>query len=268
MGTPLIAGRDFNERDTISSPAVAIVNRKFAAKFLGGANPVGRQFRILGRPGEAQPIYQVIGLVADSKYQSMQADFLPVIFVAEAQNKEPETALNVIVSSSLPLGSVMSQLRRTVLGVNGGLSLEFRVFETQIRDSLLRERMIAALSGFFGFLALTLAAVGLYGVISYGVTRRRGEIGIRVALGSSRNRVVRLVLREGFILVLIGVAAGSVLALAAARTAKSLVYGIQANDPAVIELAIVLLLAIAALASFVPAMRAARLEPMAALREE
>jgi predicted permease len=268
MGTPLIAGRDFDERDTVSSPAVAIVNRKFAAKFLGGANPVGRQFRIVGRPGEAQPIYQIVGLVADSKYQSMRDDFVPVVFVAQMQDREPGTGLSVIVRSSLPLGSVMGELRRTILGVNGGLSMDFRVFHTQIRESLLRERMIAALSGFFGVLALVLAAVGLYGVISYGVTRRRGEIGIRIALGSSRNRVVRLVLRESFVLVLIGVAAGSALALAAARTAKSLVYGIQATDPAVMELAVALLIAIAAAACFVPALRAARLEPMAALREE
>jgi putative ABC transport system permease protein len=141
-------------------------------------------------------------------------------------------------------------------------------FQTQFRESLLRERMIAALSGFFGFIALVLAAVGLYGVISYGVTRRRGEIGIRIALGSSRNRVVRLVLREGFVLVLIGVVAGSALALAAARTAKLLVYGVQATGPSVIALAVLLLAAIAALASFVPAVRAARLEPMAALPEE
>jgi ABC-type antimicrobial peptide transport system permease subunit len=268
MGTPLIAGRDFNERDTAASPAVAIVNRKFAAKYLGSANPIGRQFRIIGKPNDVQPIYQIVGLVADSKYQSMRDDFVPVVFVARSQDQDPGAGINLIVRSNLPLGSVMGQLRGTILGANGGLSMEFRVFHTQIRESLLRERMIAALSGFFGFLALVLAAVGLYGVISYGVTRRRGEIGIRIALGSSRNKVVRLVLREGFVLVLIGIVVGSGLALAAARTAKSLVYGIQPTNPAVIEIASILLILIAALASFVPAVRAARLEPMTALREE
>jgi len=268
MGTPLIAGRDFNQRDTAASPAVAIVNRKFAAKYLGGANPIGRQFRIIGNANEVQPIYQIVGLVADSKYQNMRDDFTPVVFVARSQDQEPGMGINLIVRSNLPLGPVMGPLRQTILGTNGGLSMEFRVFHTQIRESLVRERMIAALSGFFGFLALVLAAVGLYGVISYGVTRRRGEIGIRIALGSSRNRVVRLVLREGFALVLIGIVVGSALALAAARTAKSLVYGIQPTSPVVIEIAIVLLILIAALASFVPALRAARLEPMTALREE
>jgi predicted permease len=268
MGTPLIAGRDFNERDTAASPAVAIVNRKFAAKYLGGANPIGRQFRIIGKPNEAQPIYQIIGLVADSKYRNMRDDFTPVIYVARSQDKEPGAGINLIVRSNLPLGPVMGQLRQAILGTNGGLSMEFRVFHTQIRESLLRERMIAALSAFFGFLALVLAAVGLYGVISYGVTRRRSEIGIRIALGSSRNRVVRLVLREGFVLVLIGIAVGCALALATARTAKSLVYGIQPTSPVVIEIAIALLIVIAALASFIPALRAARLEPMSALREE
>jgi predicted permease len=268
MGTPLISGRDFNERDTGASPAVAIVNRKFAAKYLGGANPIGRQFRIIGKPNEVQPIYQIIGLVADSKYQSLRDDFTPVVFVARSQDREAGMGIHLIIRSNLPLGSVMGQLRRTILGTNGGLSMEFRVFHTQVRESLLRERMIAALSGFFGLLALVLAAVGLYGVISYSVTRRRGEIGIRIALGSSRNRVVRLVLREGFVLVLIGIVVGSGLALAAARTAKSLVYGIQPTSPAVIELAIGLLIVVAAMASFLPALRAARLEPMTALREE
>ena len=268
MGTPLIAGRDFNQRDTAGSPAVAIVNRKFAAKYLGGANPIGRQFRIIGNVNEVQPIYQIIGLVADSKYQNMRDDFVPVVFVARSQDREPGMGINLIVRSNLPLGPIMGQLRQTILGTNDGLSMEFRVFHTQIRDSLLRERMIAALSGFFGFLALVLAAVGLYGVISYGVTRRRGEIGIRIALGSSRNRVVRLVLREGFALVLIGIVVGSALALATAGTAKSLVYGIQPTSPLIIEIAILLLIVIAALASFLPALRAARLEPMTALREE
>lgn len=268
MGTPLIAGRDFNERDTAASPAVAIVNRKFAAKYLSGANPIGRQFRIIGRPNEVQPIYQIVGLVADSKYQSMRDDFTPVVFVAQSQDREPGAGINLIMRSNLPLGPVMGQLRRTILDENGSLNMEFHVFHTQVRESLLRERMIAALSGFFGFLALVLAAVGLYGVISYGVTRRRSEIGIRIALGSSRNRVVRLVLREGFVLVLTGIVVGSGLALATARTAKSLVYGIEPTSPTVIEIAIMLLILIAAFASFLPALRVARLEPMAALREE
>ena len=268
MGTPMLAGRDFDDRDSSSSPEVAIVNQEFSKKYLGGANPLGKTFRILSGPGEYQHVYQIVGLVKNSKYQNLRDDFVPIVFVAAAQDDKPGLGTNVMVRSALPAGAVMAAVKKTVLEQNAGVSLQFQVFKTQVRDSLLRERLMATLSGFFGFLAAALATVGLYGVISYMVARRRNEIGIRIALGANRNNVVNLVLREAGLLLLTGLVVGTAVAIAATRTASSLLFGLKATDPLTIGLAIVLLGAVATAASFIPALRAARLEPMAALREE
>ncbi len=268
MGTPLLAGRDFDHRDTTSSPEVAIVNQQFSKKFLGGANPLGKQLRLLAGPGEAQHVYQVVGLVKNSKYQSLRDDFQPLVFLAETQNKESGLGINFIVRSTAPLGSLTSAIKRTMLRENAGISLEFQVFKTQVRDSLTRERLMATLSGFFGILAAVLATVGLYGVISYMVARRRNEIGIRMALGANRNKIMKLVMNEAGLLLIAGLVAGAVLALVMARTASSLLYGLQPTDPVSIAFAIALLACVALAASFLPALRASRVEPMTALREE
>jgi putative ABC transport system permease protein len=166
MGTPLLAGRDFNDRDTTASPEVAIVNESFGAKFLGGANPIGKEFRMLPGPGEPQHLFRIVGIVKDSKYHKLREDFIPTVFVAAGQNKEPDVGEWFIVGSATPLGSLMPQLKRAIL-VTPGISLTFQVFGTELRESLLPERLMATLSGFFGFLAAILATVGLYGVISY-----------------------------------------------------------------------------------------------------
>jgi len=268
MGTPLIAGRDFDDRDTPSSPEVAIVNREFSRKFLGGGDPIGKQFRVLSGPGEPEHIYQIVGLVKNSKYQNLREDFKPLVYVAAGQRKDPGMGENLMVRSSLPVGTLMSRLKETIRGQNADTSVQFQVFKTQVEESLLRERLMATLSGFFGFLAAVLATVGLYGVISYLVAKRRNEIGIRIALGADRLGVVRLVLGEAGLQVALGLAVGTVLAVAAARTATSLLYGLEPGDPLVIGAADALLASVAFLASLLPALRASRLEPMAALRED
>jgi predicted permease len=268
MGTPLIAGRDFDDRDTPWSPEVAIVNREFSRKFLGGADPIGKQFRVLSGPGEPEHIYQIVGLVKNSKYQNLREDFKPLVYVAASQRKDPGMGENLLVRSSLPIGTLMSRLKETIRGQNADTSVQFQVFQTQVEESLLRERLMATLSGFFGFLAAVLATVGLYGVISYLVAKRRNEIGIRIALGADRLGVVRLVLGEGGLQVALGLAVGTALAVAAARTATSLLHGLQPGDPLVIGAADALLATAAFLASLLPALRASRLEPMAALRED
>jgi ABC-type antimicrobial peptide transport system permease subunit len=155
-----------------------------------------------------------------------------------------------------------------VLDENPEISLEFRVFRAQLRNSLLRERLMATLSGFFGFLAVVLATIGLYGVMSYMVARRRGEIGIRMALGANRGDVLGLVLREAGMLLAVGLVIGTGLAIAVGRTASSMLFGLKPTDPVTIGLSVGLLAVVATVASFLPAMRAARLEPMLALREE
>ena len=176
----------------------------------------------------------------NSKYQSLRDDFQPIAFVAATQDKEPGLGMNIIVRSTAPLGSLMSAMKKTVLRENAGISLQFQVFKTQVRDSLLRERLMATLSGFFGCLAALLATVGLYGVISYMVARRRNEIGIRMALGASRTRILKLILREAGLLLAVGLIVGAVLATAIARTASSLLYGLRPTDPASIAFGIAL----------------------------
>jgi len=268
MGTPLIAGRNFDEHDTTTSPPVAIVNEKFSEKFLGKGNPLGKQIHVLVGPNEPQRVYQIVGLMKNSKYQGLREEFQPIVFVAQSQDKEPAQALSIMVRSNAPLGSLMPALKNTLARRNGGISFEFHPFQTQVTESLLRERLMATLSGFFGFLAATLATVGLYGVISYMVARRRNEIGIRIALGADRARIINLVIKEAIVMLIVGLVIGAGLAAAMARTATSLLYGLRPTDPATMIGAAIVLALIAVAASTIPALRAARVEPMSALREE
>ena len=162
----------------------------------------------------------------------------------------------------------MPAVKQVINETSPDIVIEFRVLSRQIRESLTKERLMATLSGFFGFLAALLATVGLYGVISYTVARRTNEIGIRMALGAQCGNVMGMIMREAGVLLAMGVAIGAGLALAVARTATSLLFGLKPHDPLTLGLAIVLLAAVAAGASFVPAQRASRLDPMVALREE
>ena len=268
MGTRLLAGRDFDERDNAKSPEVAIVNEEFCKQYLANTSPLGKEFRILAGPGEVQHSYQIVGLVMNSKYQNLRENFKPQAFFAAEQDNEPGPDINLLVRSSAPLGALMPAIKRTLAHENAGISFQFQAFETQVEESLMRERLMATLSGFFGFLAAVLATVGLYGVISYMVARRRSEIGIRMALGASRSGIVRLVIKEAAILLGVGLVIGTALAAAMARTAASLLYGLQPTDPSTMVLAILALATVALAASILPALRAARVQPMTALREE
>ena len=268
MGIPMLGGRDFNERDTPNSPEVAIVTRKFCDQYLDGADPLGKQFRILTGPGEEPHLYQIAGLVKDSKYRGLRKDFEPLVYVASAQDKSPPTDVHFIVRSRTSADSIVPTAKQAALAENGDLLLRFQPFRTMVRDTLLRDRLMAALSGFFGFLAGALATVGLYGVISYMAARRKNEIGIRVALGASRTNIVGLVVREAVLLLGIGLAIGAALTAGGGRFAKSLLYGLEGHDPATIAMAVALLAGVALSASVLPALRASRLDPMQALREE
>jgi len=268
LGTPLLAGRDFDSRDTISSQQVAIVNQEFSHKFLNGANPIGKHIRVVVGPTEPEQVYQIVGLVKDSKYQSLREEFKPLVYVAQTQSKEPDQGVHVLIRSHMAAGLLTKVLQQAAARTNPEMSIAFEAFQTQVEESLLRERLMATLSGFFGFLAAALATIGLYGVISYMVARRRSEIGIRMALGATRARVLRLILREAGLLVAIGLLLGAALAIAAGRTAGTLLYGLQPTDPGTLALAILLLASVAMLASFIPARRASHTEPMTALREE
>jgi predicted permease len=268
MGTRLLAGREFNERDTLSSPKVAIVNEVFARKFFGGANPVGRTFRMEAEAGKPEPLIQIVGLVKNTKYYELREDFLPIGFFPIAQDDDPGSGATFVLRVAGSTGNLMSSIKAAVAGVNPAIGIEFRSFSAQLRESLLRERLMATLSGGFGVLAGLLAGLGLYGVIAYMVARRRNEIGVRIALGANRGRVIRLVLREAMLLLIAGLFAGILISLWAGRAAAALLFGLKPYDLVSMFAAVLLLASIALLASYLPARRAAALEPMAALRDE
>jgi putative ABC transport system permease protein len=269
METPILAGRDFNENDSATSPKVAIVNQAFVKKFLGGAkSAVGQQFRIQVLRGEPEPYYTVVGVVANSVYADVHAPFGPTMYFPRSQNAQPDASTTVLIRSRVGMAGLLNSVKEAITGVNPEIDTQFAVLKTQIRDSLVRDELMATLSGFFGGLAVLLAAIGLYGVISYTAAQRTNEIGIRMARGARRAGIFRLILREVSVLIGIGVAIGVGLTLAGGKAAASMLYGLKADDPLTLALAGIFLATISLAASFVPARRASRLDPMAALRYE
>jgi putative ABC transport system permease protein len=263
LRTPLVVGRDFNQYDTPQSPSVAVVNESFARRYYGFANPVGKRFR--WRPGAklSAPV-EIVGVVKDAKYVSLREKPSPTMFIPEAQ-VGPRGFANIEIRADT---DVVPPVKAAIEAVNRDISLQFAMFSVQIEESLVRERLLATLSGFFGGLALLLAIIGLYGVMSYNVARRRNEIGIRMALGAEQSRVLRMVLGEVGVLVFIGLAIGIAAALATTRFVQSFLYGLTPNDPWVLSSAAAVLALVAVVAGYLPARRASRLDPMTALREE
>jgi len=268
VGTQLIAGRDFDRRDTLSSPKVAIVDQAFAQKVLPGVDPIGARFQMELRPGEPLPEFEVIGVVQNVKYSNLRDEFMPTAYVADTQENETREYKVFVVRSDGPLTALTPAISESIRNVNPAIGIEFQSFTTIIADSLVRDRLMATLTSFFGLLAAVLATIGLYGTLSYSVTQRRNEIGIRIALGAARNQVVRMILGEAFVLLTAGLILGTVATFFATRTAATLLFGLEPNDPLTIAASIVLLGGITLAASYVPARRAAGLEPASVLREE
>ncbi|HYK36452.1 ABC transporter permease [Alloacidobacterium sp.] len=265
MRVPTLAGRDFNDSDTPTSPRVAIVNETFAKQFFGGANPVGKVIYDSGQPDQT---YQIVGLVKDMKYRQLREDFPPIIFVATSQEKEPGEGQTFVIRSNEATESLVAEVKRVAQEMNPAMVLNFSTFKTQVRDDLVGERVMATLTGFFGVLAIVLAMIGIYGVISYMVIRRRNEIGVRMALGAARAKILLMVLRESLILLAIGAAIGTGLALAAGIAAASMLYGLKPHDPLTLCASLVSLAVIVIVASFIPARKAASVDPMVVLHEE
>ncbi len=268
MGMPLLAGRDFDNRDTVRSQPVAIVNQSFARQVGLGENPVGRRFRRESTPSEPETVFEVAGVVRDTKYLSLREEFGPIAFLSADQETGVSPAAQFLIRSSAPFADVISRTRGVIAATNPEITMDFESFASTIAEGLIRERLMATISSFFGVLAALIAALGLYGVMSYLVARRTSEIGVRVALGANRGDILSLILRQSAALLAIGLAAGAVLALVAARYVASLLFGLRSNDAGTFVLAILLLAAITQGASYLPARRASRLEPMTALREE
>ena len=268
LRTPLLIGRDFSEHDDLSAPKVMIVNENVAHRFFGQAGPIGKTIGVpTDKPG-VQDTYQVIGVVKDAKYESVSEASSPTVYVACAQDSEPWRFATFEIRGERPVATLIPAARAAIGEVNRSISLEFRNFETQVEDSLLQPRMVALLSAFFGGLALLLAMIGLYGVTAYGVARRQAEIGIRMALGAQPGSVVWLVLREVAAMLFIGTLLGLGASLAAGRLIATLLYGVKPYDVAPLAMAAVVLGIATGIAAYLPAHRAARLDPMAALREE
>jgi len=268
MGIPVVKGRGFMKDDTATSPRVALVNQTFVRRFLAGANPIGQTLLTSPEPDYPATRYEIVGVIPDTRYKDLRTETPPMTFAPATQFPGQGPWCHVIIYSNLPPATIMATVKRFLAEKHPDVVAEFSDFQKQILDGLVTERVMAMLSGFFGALAVLLATIGLYGVISYIVVMRRNEIGIRMALGASRGNVVSLVLRQTVFLLATGVAIGVVLALAASRSAGSLLYGLRPNDPWTFLGASGLLIAVAFVASFVPASRASHLDPVVALRYE
>ena len=266
MRQPVLLGRDFSAHDDAGAPMAMLITESVARRFFAHANPIGKTIRAEG--SGKQGVYQVIGVVKDAKYAAVDEGLTLTVYIACAQDTNPRPSVNFEVRTAGPVESFVPAVRAAIGEVNRGISLEFRNFETQVSDSLLQPRMVALLSAFFGGLALLLAMIGLYGVTAYGVARRQAEIGIRMALGAQPGSVIWLVLREVAVMLAVGTLLGLGASLAAGRFVASLLYGVKPHDAAPLAIAAVVLGIAAGVAAYLPAHRAARLDPMAALREE
>jgi predicted permease len=280
VGQPVLRGRGLTEQDTATSQWVAVVNQAFVKKFFPKEDPLGRHFGNMDQKYAGD--YEIVGIVADAKYNNPRAEFRPMYFrpLTQFNQNFKEQQMEIAESRSLFPNSITVQFvgdaaalesmaRRTLANLNPDLTVvSFKSLDYQVADNFNSERLIARLTGLFGLLALVLASVGLYGITAYSVARRTGEIGVRMALGANRTNVVIMVLRTALLLVGVGLALGIPIALLGGRLMRSQLYGVHAYDPLTLFIAVVALGASAAFAGFIPARRAASIEPMKALRIE
>lgn len=267
LETPFLYGRDFDQHDRQGAPETAIVNEAFMTKFFPGKSPAEATFRVRRMSSVSSP-YQIIGVVRDTKYMDLREQAEPIVYTAQAQRDQPSNDALIVLRSRASLAGVLSSVKTAAGEVAPDADVTFYNMRKLIDDGLLRDRLMARLSGFFGGLAVVLAVIGLYGVISYMVARRRNEIGIRMSLGASRGSIVRLVLRESLVLLGTGVAVGIALAVASSRAASSLLFGLKPNDATTLLLAVAVLASVVLAASYWPARRASKLDPVQALRHE
>jgi predicted permease len=265
--TDLIAGRDLTPQDRRGAQLVALVNQSLARRFFGDVTPIGKVLR-LDEDGTLGPPITVVGLVEDSKYGTLNEQARPTAYFPLDQKDLWGPEVNFSLRTEGSVTALMPAVTRAFAEVDAGIALELATLESQVAASLTRPRTLAVLSTFFGVLALSLAIIGLYGVISYGVARRRDEIGVRIALGASRRGVLRMVAAEAGGMVVLGLVMGVPLALASVRLVESFLYGVTPTDPLTIAGSALALGVVAMLAAAVPAWRAATVDPMVALRKE
>ncbi len=266
MGIPLLLGRAFGQQDTGASPKVAVINETFAKWYLPGGSPIGKHFGLGGDPKHSNDI-EVVGVVKDAKYQDLGERPFPASYYPYTQHVQYLNDFEVRFTGKPEV--VIAEVRQAVAQIDHSLPLAYTgTMVEQVNRSLAGQSLIAQLSSFFGLLAALLACIGIYGLAAYAVTRRTNEIGIRMALGAEASGVLWMVMRESLTLAALGVAIGIPVSLAAARLIASVLYGLKTTDPATIALAALVMIAVAALAAYLPARRAAKVDPMVALRYE
>jgi uncharacterized integral membrane protein len=266
-GTPLVDGREFDARDTRQSAPVAMVNDAFAAKQAQGRSVIGGHVTRESTMTTPEQTFEIVGIVRNAAYADLREEQMPVVYFADAQSPSPAYT-RLLVRSALPPAVVTAAITGVLTQIDPRITVGYSVVTSDIRDSLTRERLLAALSAGFGVLAVALTIIGLYGLVAYTVARRTTEIGVRMALGATSKDVARLMLREMGLLLSIGTGAGVVLALAAGPAAASLLFQVKPYDPIALGGAAAALAGVALIACFVPARRATRIEPIAALRTE
>jgi predicted permease len=264
LGVPLVSGRDLARSDIAASRRVAVVNVAFVRRFLGTDAPLGREL-YLGKIQSNSPGMQVVGVVSDTKYHAVREESIPVVYVPLAQ--EPADDLTMYVWTAMPPARVLRSIRQQVASVNPTLPVfNVRTLTQQVDDALGRERLLAILSSTVAIVAVLLAVVGLYGIISYNVSLRVREIGLRMALGADRPSVLRLLLKQTSVILILGVLTGCTAAGILLRFLREQLYGVSPLDPLATVAAIAALGSVGMAAGMIPAIRAVRRGPASVLR--
>ena len=266
FGTRLLSGRGITPNDRSGAPLVALVNQTLARSKFGAAGPLGRRLRF-GK-GDSERRVEIVGVVEDAKYRALRQPVPPTVYVPIAQDPESPPNLSFVIRTTGPVAAIAADLRRLIERSSPGMSYRLTSFSAQVAASLIRERAMAQLCGAFGALALTLAAIGVYGVLAYLVAQRQSEIGIRIALGGTRAAVRRLLYKQSFTTCIAGISGGLLLAFLSAGFARALLYGLSPADPRVYIGAAAILGAVATVATVIPAVRGSRTDPARVLKCE
>jgi putative ABC transport system permease protein len=266
--TPLLAGRNFNQSDTKTSAQVAIVNETVARKFFPQGDALGHYFRIEASTGQPQKPIQIVGLVKDAKYETLREDAHATAYFPITQMTDHSGDQSFEIRTASSPASVIPAVQDAVASVSRTIPLGFSTLAQQVDDSLVQERLLATLSTFFGALALLLAMIGLYGALTYMVTQRQKEFGVRMALGAPGQSILRLVMSDVGLVLAVGIPVGLGLSLAAVGLVQKLLFGLASRDVTTFVASAALLSVVAVLAGYIPALRATRVDPLVALRHE